>query len=441
MRCFTVVLSVALAGCGGCGDETNVGKLPDAPPKEPERVTLTITRDGEPVVGVKVYFQRADETVISSAMTDSAGVASEIVEQDGAFVTAVDPFPSREVPDPQAPVNHDLRTFAGVKPGDDLVLNHEDPVSISVSLALPEPDGFQSYEVYSTCGSGFLSPNGSGFTGSVTLAGCDGKADFLVIVNANLGEGGDQTCALYHPNATVGDNARIDLTQDTCMPIADRTFELVNIPDDTQFMNFQHHLLTPNGMIFTPFGAQLGVEGATRSVTFREPTLAGVTHMFEVGVRRAGAHNLYSWGALKTSFDLATMLPDITTVEPGFAKETRIASWTEGTAAIQPELAISRIHVLRNEGEGTWDWSLVAPYTAGQVKYPALADFAFAANHEVTVDELSLGKLPQGYDVVRPTLHDLRDGSSYWGTAAKITSGTTGTALTVQPSFQQESLR
>jgi hypothetical protein len=81
-----------------CGDDDPVRHLDggvidssmiDAPMNQP--VTLTVTSDGAPQVGVKVYFQGADSSVISNAMTDASGVASALMP-GGGFVTAVDPY-------------------------------------------------------------------------------------------------------------------------------------------------------------------------------------------------------------------------------------------------------------------------------------------------------------------------------------------------------------
>src|ERR1041384_3843968 len=102
MRTFLGLLSLLvaldLAGCGGCNDDNKVGHLPDAPPPPPDGpmidmaptspVTITVTDLGDPLMGVTVYFQEADSTLVRTAQTDAGGKASAVLHA-GGFVTAV----------------------------------------------------------------------------------------------------------------------------------------------------------------------------------------------------------------------------------------------------------------------------------------------------------------------------------------------------------------
>src|ERR1041384_5152281 len=116
-----VFVCLFLGGCGGCGDDSKVGRLPDAPPPPdgavdaamadasidamidaaidappdapPDAVVLTvalrITVDGEPVTGVPVHFQNADNSLVATVMTDATGVAETPKDQPGGYVTAI----------------------------------------------------------------------------------------------------------------------------------------------------------------------------------------------------------------------------------------------------------------------------------------------------------------------------------------------------------------
>src|SRR3989442_221544 len=74
-----------------------------------------------------------------------------------------------------------LATFAGVQPGDALHLDlgtSDTATTATISLAVPTFSGAVTYLIDSSCGSVGLD---SGAQGSVTLAGCGGVADMIVV--------------------------------------------------------------------------------------------------------------------------------------------------------------------------------------------------------------------------------------------------------------------
>jgi len=83
-----------------CGDD-GVRHTPDAAPHDgptadtgPDApalpVTLTVTVDGAPQGGVKVYFLNADSSVVLNTVTDATGTASAVMAAGGS-VTALFP--------------------------------------------------------------------------------------------------------------------------------------------------------------------------------------------------------------------------------------------------------------------------------------------------------------------------------------------------------------
>jgi hypothetical protein len=99
-----LIVCLFMGGCGGCGDDSKVGRLPDAPPPPdgapdatadasidamvdasvdappdtpppPPNVKLTVTRNGSPALQVQVYFQNADNSLVKSVKTDNNGEA------------------------------------------------------------------------------------------------------------------------------------------------------------------------------------------------------------------------------------------------------------------------------------------------------------------------------------------------------------------------------
>jgi hypothetical protein len=167
MRRF-LILPLALVGCG---DDGNSGRLADAPtgsidaptdaagqPDAP--VTWTVTNSGLPVPGVRVHFLGSDDAMVATVNTEAAGTASAVVAAGGS-VTALDPFllaGGGTAPD-------DIRTFAGVVPGDHLVLTGSLPL-ISFTRQGTAVPGAVAYDVVTSCGSGSISAAGGSGSGS-----------------------------------------------------------------------------------------------------------------------------------------------------------------------------------------------------------------------------------------------------------------------------------
>jgi hypothetical protein len=80
MRRLALSLVLLAAACGDDGGGTtsdagtDTGAIEAAPDDTP--VTLTITSNGTAIPGVRVHFQNADFSLITSADTDAAGVAT-----------------------------------------------------------------------------------------------------------------------------------------------------------------------------------------------------------------------------------------------------------------------------------------------------------------------------------------------------------------------------
>src|SRR5580693_1936798 len=137
MRSFCVVLIVAACGDSGVrhssdapatfGDAPGIGDAPIAPTP----VVVTVTYDGSGVAGLSAIFTNADGSPVTTLLTDATGTASQLLGA-GGYVTVVDPFPIE--PSFIAPSN--LYTWAGVNPGDHLVLYESSQSGSAIDFTL-----------------------------------------------------------------------------------------------------------------------------------------------------------------------------------------------------------------------------------------------------------------------------------------------------------------
>jgi len=446
---FVSVVSVVLwglSGCGGCNDDDNGGRLADAPPAIDgavdaaapdaavplEPVTLTITLDGAAVGGIRVYFQNADSTLVKSTLTDATGTATAVMAA-GGYVTAIES-------------DNQLRTFGGVKPGDQLVLTIKEDRQVEFTLTLPPVDNATDYAVYTTCGEANLGPGGSDSppSGLISLFGCGNVTDIAVIASApppavtKVPDESVPVAALYHPNVTLSET--VDLRNDTYEDLTEATFTYMNAPADTT-VSVAHWLASPNGRL-----GSFDSNDVHGSVIIFEPPVPPTRAIVETFVEVNGSHEVMEWGGAGVPYalDMTGILLKGIFRGPFYSPTTRRMSWTEGTTGATPDLTyvtLSASRVLNSEETRSWTWRLVAPYTAGELTLPALPTDVFdwmpRPEDDYSVNDLMNAKIdlgaggPRGYDVVRARMHDIRD-HDFFG----LVTGQSGRAVTVETSFR-----
>ena len=413
-----------------CGDGGGVGTLPDAP-RAPDAavpndapivqpVTLTITNNATPVAGIHTYFLNADSTVVKTVDTDATGTASATMVAGGS-VTAINPF----VAPPGAIATDELRTFAGVKPGDHLVLTQttDSPPSISFQLTVPAMSGTTSYSVFTSCGNGAISVNNSqlagiaGVTGPVTLSGCNGVADILIVATGVVGVE-PFAVALYRANVAVADAVAVDFRNDQPPDVYNAltavTFGYTNVPAATTQIGVVHMLSTSRGPIFSTSSlAPAIIDGTTASVTLNEPSVSGTIGMIGTLVFTDSFHVVFQRRPVTatSTFDLAGLLADIVG-QPFYKTASKHLSWNEGAIGVAADLTLAEIDVSQQTTPPrAWNWHIAAPYTpGGELTFPTLptdvVDWAARAEDQVNVASLINLKVPGGYDAARAHVHD-----------------------------------
>lgn len=415
MRKLSLLIAVLGLGAAACDEDNPArhldGGTADSPmmidaPVTPQPVTVTVKSGGIGQEGVVVHFQNADSTLVATEMTDATGVASHLMNA-GGYVTAIDPFPI-QVPQglPTAP-SHDLRTFAGVKPGDHLRLEESVGVaSFSMTMTLPpQTDGNISYyDVASTCGSNSLQGAGSGGSnpsGLVYFSGC-ASADILVTARDS---GNNALSYFFVANEAVAANGTLDYTAKTFSALATRTYNLGDQPTSVFSLDVKQQISTTKGQL-TDFTATAS-SGSASTATVSFPNIPNGLGVVEVdGQGNTMRHIALDWGTLTTTAyttDFAARMLIGATAQ-SYDATTHAITWTEASG-VAPVFTAVDIRGSRNTNVSTpIHWQVVAPYTAATTTLPTLPvgdfDYNFTSTDPVNVN-LMFGKVPGGYDTVR----------------------------------------
>jgi len=456
MRSLQAVLLIAFAAVA-CGDGDKVKPLPDGPvfPDAPDAATdgpvkLTITVGTTPQEGVTVYFQNADSSVVSATSTDASGVATAVMEP-GGFVTAVNPFPGRAQ---GISVPKDLRTFAGVKPGDQLVLHANDPNPVGITFDLAttrEPTGnAASYQLLAPClspsfglditnGASGSSGSGSGTPGgSITLFGCTSPTDLTVVTRDGNGL---LLNGFSVPNVDIS-TGTVDLTSSGYTAVESANFNFTNLPDDFSNMEVAGYQLTPHGIAFETFDFNPVTSNAASALNQLRPAILNAQ---QVTFSRFSGPSLaffdvLEWGPATTDYTLsgANLFVHEYATSPAWDFGINGVLWTtDNTAGKQPDFVRLRASFQRAQTT-SWFWEIVAPGDATSVGFPQLPSpdddtTPLSTDDFQSVDSLTTGTAPGGYDAVRPGLLIEEDAQS--GVPVNLVLGATGRVVFEELSF------
>lgn len=399
----------------GCSDDDKVRRLPDAPPPPDADVdastfgpvSLTILQGTTPQVGVKVVFQNANNSLVTETTTGTDGKASAMMAP-GGFVTAFDPFPV-----PQGISGSELRTYSGVKPGDELRLYQPDfgTPSIDVTFLVPVAPNAGSYRISTNCHVGYeIFTGGSGGTPSATiqLSGCGATTNLLVEAISN----GQSVGAIYKPSVALANNGTVDLTQDTYAATPAATFSYTNVPASAESVQVDIQRATSLGAIYYQ-GGSAAVAGSTAALTTNVPTIANASSITTSSfIGNSTYHSITDWGAPATSYSLdvgAAMLPDFAS-PPNLDVPNHRITWSNNGGGVQPDFVSVTARLVREAPLQRWNWEIAAAGT-NEVVFPVLPA-AQSQFNPIDGDDGNIsartGKFPGGYDAIRASI--LSDG-------------------------------
>jgi hypothetical protein len=427
-----VLLVLLLAACGDDG----VRHTPDAAPHDGQPdspidtagnpVTFTATRDGTPISGMYVYFQNADSTVVLATTTDANGTASAVMDA-GGYVTAIDTL-SQPLFGGSPP--NELLTYVGVKPGDQLQYARSlGSPGIGVTINAVLDPAATSMWVYSPC-----LPDGQQLTGlaasviaqpvttTTTLYGCGATTDFLLV---SYDQNNLPLNTAFIPNVPVADQGTVDLSAAVLAGADTKTWTFNNGPALTS-LSVEDDLIDAQGRIFSTY-METPSDEQNPTLTMPVPAFTGAGQLVQTFVATGNDHTLLDWGPYASTFTTdvgARMLAELT-APPSFDPATHTASISEAATGAAADFALTALSASRVADSHTWVWEIIAPH-ATSIALPRLPtdvyDFNITAADNAQVEGWAIGKVPGGYDAVRPFLFSTKGPSDL----AKLSG--TGTA-------------
>jgi hypothetical protein len=404
-----MMVAATATACGDDGPGNNPRPdsgtgSPDAETGDTTPVQLTITRDGAGVAGVKVHFQRPDSSLYTTAMTDTSGVASAPMPS-GGFVTAVGPY--------SEPGDSDttLYTFAGAKAGDQLVLKEAYPDSggeLAITAPIDSSTAVTQYLFSSPCDSSTEPEAGNTTNTTYTMyldERCEPNTDLLI---ASLDANDEIVKYTYSSNLATASGSTNLSTATLTAPVA-KTYTFTNIPASGMGVGIFTMLSSQKGRVLE---RETMGEGTSVTATIKQAAFANAQEA--IGAMTGapyGMHGMFDFGmfsATPFTTDVGARLLKEATSSVTFDAATQTASWTEAATGVTPDFAAAEADRY-TDTNGIY-WNLVGPYTGGSVEFPKLpvdgTDYNFKAGDEVDV-EINIGKVPGGWDAVRPKFFTL----------------------------------
>jgi hypothetical protein len=404
-----VVGSLLLAACGGDDSKqvpdaaagkdacvSNCGGTPDAMPLAPVKVIAVL--GGRLSVGTTVIFQRADDSVISTKITDASGEATELMP-DGGSVTVVDTLIRN-----RGGSNGELFSFVGVKPGDVLVtgsIRLSGPTT-QRSIKLPLTGQGNMLSVSSICGSGSILSTGVAATLLLDLFdSCTTVNMFVNVTGPNRNDVGQ----FYKSNIVIPANGIIDLSAEIIKPAKQVNVALSNIPTGIS-----------GGTLALPGfdgSLQMGQPGSTFAFQ-GGPSQSGTTLIGDSAAPESLAQLQFQrtgdqFGVIERtlpgdySLDVGSMLVPALVTQPQKIDLSTFA-WTE-TNQGQADASVASILVRRANPPFLFTHAVVAPHQVGSIRLPVLPTafdkFNIQVEDTAGVQQLILSRSSLGYDRLR----------------------------------------
>jgi hypothetical protein len=373
------------------GFDASTPNPPPAPPPPPERdagpdvavdaplepVTISVLRGATAQANVDVVFQDAQGAVIEALKTGTDGKASRVVPA-GSMLTVAIGYTDQNLID-----HHDLLTYVGVEPGDNLIANvPADPAAVDPTLTIDvpanPPQGTTTIDVYA---GGECYANAAGATVDVPIyPGCRQGPTLAILALASDGTaftgysfmkgvatptmngtynglGAWQTSFNSFQLAVSNLDANDDRLRMQVLQIADgQARDEARSPAPT------------GGAASATFQIIPSFADGLQSEAFVGYILAGRDHLRTISKRVAAT-------ATSEAFDLSQLLPHIDTITVDESTVSRpLVTWTAAASLAQTDGGIARLQWMEDVDGATVNhtWSFVLPPGTMSVRAPVL---------------------------------------------------------------------
>lgn len=403
----TAVLAVA------CGDGRTESPDAGAPGATDEGVvSVRYLADASDLSGLLVYFQDADSTLALATRTDGEGRATAFMAP-GGFVTVVVP-------------NGNLFSYAGVKAGDDLVIDERTLETTeqrtTFMLRVPTTPGADVYSLTTSCGS-------TNITGAqdeptvATLGNCDGVEDLLITARSSEPRPfGSNYRYLYRKDVLLQGQSMI-VVEGEYAPAETSVIITTNVPAEIPRLAISQSLVRGGREVSpTKFGLLDVTDGAATLSFSRTYAPADGTTMTRIAPRDAttiGVHNIVQWGpsSTRTVVDAGAVRLRPYVEPPRYQPEASLVRWEEGTDGEVANAVVAVMTFPRNEITPEWRWTVLAPRgDEPTLRLPVLPRAELVPPADAVISELSSLSIEGGYDRIRPYLLGVWQQDGVWPT-------------------------
>lgn len=347
------------------------------------------------VANADVIFQNADDSVVTTLKTDATGTVQANMVAGGSVTVILPPEP--RVPD------HQVFTWIGVKPGDELITDNKPvvvPTKVPRVFNLPPGGPGALYGVETECGrtSNIDNP-------SVTVQMNEGCTTSNVLVTVR----GPSPRSFYVPNLTIPAGV-VDLSTRLYVRSKNVTAMLTNAPaflttatTSASLLEGKLQMTAPDATTVT-FPAPLS---PTTMATVLLPNVTGPDGLYLTNLQRSsGAVQFFveRGGSDAYTLDLALAPLPWFLSAPAIDLAAKAAAWTE-SADGNADMMFMEYRVTRAAPGVRFRRQLVSPYTKNKARIPQLPPpgeaFNLLASDGAVSPSVQLAVFPGGFDAVR----------------------------------------
>ncbi|MDX2094242.1 MAG: hypothetical protein SFX73_40800 [Kofleriaceae bacterium] len=395
---ISCALLIALAACGDGGTAQDARVDVDAS-RTMVRVHVRVD-DGVNAGGHRVFFQKADSELVLATLTDADGRANAFMASGGSVSVAF-----RD----STTLSTDVFTLQDVTADEDVVIDlrgyPQQPRAVYIQV--PADGDAEDYELFSSCGSAFIS-DADLQPQIAELRDCTDVADLLV--RSARGR------FLFRPAVPIPQNIRVTFDGAWEPPVVS-SIALVHVPAShrdvivTQRVSGQSRSFYPLGLEGGNTGALefLRLEEGAASGTFDQavPMPAGstlVTWVTPFQPTTPGGLFVVDWGPPQpaTAIDVAPLSLRAYLTQPRYDPDTHRITWLEADQGVDTDGILVRFGWVEERGGTSVLWHVLGPRgMPASFALPALPDPDLRPPPTAEVEELMSIKLEGGFARLR----------------------------------------